>query len=375
MVVNEIEAIIPRILARGLLVLRRYAMMAQLVNRDYDSDAAKKGDTVDVDVPSPAEVKAVVPSNISPEPTGHTWKSIPIRMDEWVSSDFGLTDKERNRMLVDEKFLPKQANSAVTALVEYIDTFLLGFYKYANRWVGVPGKLAFDGSMDNAIDAQSYLKDAKIPINSNCYMVVNPANEGSALKNKELLGYDMSGDMDAIRNATITRKVGFFWAVNQGVIRHVSQAAGNAKVAANTPAGSTTIVGDKDLKAVEGDLFTLAGDTTQYVVRDYVVATKTATIYPALSKDAAVNAGFTFVGSHTNNLAFHPDAIVLATRPLTQDGNGISGNIVRSMTDPMTGLSLRIEVSRQHKQTKYDYDILFGGASIRPEFMVRVISK
>jgi hypothetical protein len=42
------------------------------------------------------------------------------------------------------------------------------------------------------------------------------------------------------------------------------------------------------------------------------------------------------------------------------------------MTDPMTGLTMRMEVSRQNKQERFDVDVLFGAKTIRPQLAVRV---
>ena len=56
----------PKILARGLLALREQATMPRVVNLDYSSEAASKGDTIDVPIPSAITVAAVSPSNTPP---------------------------------------------------------------------------------------------------------------------------------------------------------------------------------------------------------------------------------------------------------------------------------------------------------------------
>ena len=50
------DAVAPRILAQGLLVLRENAVMPRLVNRDYESDAKMKGQVVDVPLPGSSQV-------------------------------------------------------------------------------------------------------------------------------------------------------------------------------------------------------------------------------------------------------------------------------------------------------------------------------
>jgi hypothetical protein len=43
-----------------------------------------------------------------------------------------------------------------------------------------------------------------------------------------------------------------------------------------------------------------------------------------------------------------------------------------SMTDPQTGITLRLEVSRQYKQVTWEFDILWGAKLVRPELATRI---
>ena len=59
---NTLTAVIPRILAQGLLALRGATIMPRLVNTDYGQDAKQKGSTVDVPIPSAVAAQAVSPA-------------------------------------------------------------------------------------------------------------------------------------------------------------------------------------------------------------------------------------------------------------------------------------------------------------------------
>ena len=94
-------------------------------------------------------------------------------------------------------------------------------------------------------------------------------------------------------------------------------------------------------------------------------------IYPGLARPTTGSEAVTVSGSHVMNLAFHRDAIAFATRPLMDSANGL-GNLIQSAVDPVSGLSLRLEVSREHKRTRFSYDILYGADVVRREFGCRI---
>ena len=102
--------------------------------------------------------------------------------------------------------------------------------------------------------------------------------------------------------------------------------------------------------------------------------TLTLAIYPGLRQAYASGATITLatVGTaaasevYVPNLVFHRDAFAFASRPLV--GISGNGNTIQSQVDPVTGIALRLEVSRQYKQTTFSYDVLYGCNVVRPEY-------
>ena len=125
-----------------------------------------------------------------------------------------------------------------------------------------------------------------------------------------------------------------------------------------------------------GDVFSVAGDSQTYVV---VTAGALATndqditlFQPAAKVAWANDAAVTLRASHVINLGFHRDAFAFANAPFDDPALRGLGAIVESAVDPVSGLTLRLEVSREHKRTRFSYDILFGCALVRPELAVRL---
>ena len=125
---------------------------------------------------------------------------------------------------------------------------------------------------------------------------------------------------------------------------------------------------------VAGDLFTFAGGSEHYAVAS---ATATnITFAPALTRTVADNAELAFVPSHTVNLAWIPEGIAFVSRPpLDAFAECNPESRVLSRVDEMSGIALRLKVARQYWQTKWSFDILFGGAILQPEFVCRVMGE
>jgi len=127
--------------------------------------------------------------------------------------------------------------------------------------------------------------------------------------------------------------------------------------------------------ALIGDIFTIAGDTQPYVVTANCAGGAVPILFsPGLKIATAGGEAITFVGAASgvfdHDLAFHRDAFAFVSRPLA-DEDGL-GNIIESVIDPVSGIALRLEVSREHKRTRYSFDILYGFATVRQEMAVRI---
>ena len=149
------------------------------------------------------------------------------------------------------------------------------------------------------------------------------------------------------------------------------------RIVLNPEAGAQVVSLAKATNAAglkEGDILTIAGDAQTYVVTEAVslaVGNTAVKIYPGLARLTTGSEAVTVSGSHVMNLAFHRDAIAFATRPLMDPANGL-GNLIQSAVDPVSGLSLRLEVSREHKRTRFSYDILYGADVVRRELGCRI---
>ena len=307
---NDLSKVVDKLLAQGLLALRGTCVMPRLVNSDYSNLAAPQGASIVGPGPSAIKAQAVTPGATSQDTGDISPVSATIKLDRWMEAPFYLTDKDL--MEANRGVIPMQASEAVKAIANDVNATLLGLGRKFYGMVGTPGTTPFSTVVD-ATNARKVLNRQLAPVNDR-RIVLDPDAEAAALGLSGFADVSKSGDARPIIDGTIGRKYGFDWAMDQQV-----------------PSFEASVM-------TEG----------------------------ALTVNGANEAGAQVV-----SLAFHRDAIAFATRPLMDSANGL-GNLTQSAVDPVSGLSLRLEVSREHKRTRFSYDILYGADVVRRELGCRI---
>lgn len=380
---NNIDDIMPKILARGLLTLRKRLVMPTLVNRDYSADAAKKGNTVNVPLPPVVVARDVAPGHVPVAAPDLTWDSVPIALSNWKEAPIAMNDKEQLEVIDDAVMMA--VDSAVNSLAEAVNESIFSKYKKVYGFVGTAGTTPFSTNYADASAARKVLNRQKASL-ADRRMVIDPDAEENAINLSQFADSSFAAGGGVILDGDIGRKVGFDWFMDQQIPIHTSTAlsAGAATVngvhavnAGSTDNGRTgTVSIAKATNAaplVAGDIISFAGDEQTYTVLADVtlaVGNTTVQISPALQTAKAGGEAMALKATHTVNLAFTPHAFALAVRTLPQPQ--APGSKVLTMVDAQTGLPLRLEVSRQHKQDNWSFDILWGADLVRPELACRV---
>lgn len=406
---NLLAAVIPKLLAQGLLALRQAAFMPQIVNHSYEVLAGQKGSSIDVPIPSAIPATDVVPAITAPTATDMGPTSVSIPMSSWKEAAFYLNDQQMLQAM--NGIIPMQASEAIKSLANLVNSDLL---KLGIKFYGVEGTAGTtpfspasqsqtSGNLTDTRDATNLglvLNTQLAPFDDR-HVVMDPFAQANALNIRAFQDTSWSGDPAAIRDGKLNSKLGFQWWMHQLVQTFVTGSAATITLATNAAlgdgnayvnggiqtAGSTPNGTAINLKAAsgstlnEGDILTFAGDTQTYVVTANVTGLNGSTttpvyIYPGLQVAqpgaTATPVAVTKLATHKMNLAFHRDAIAFATRPLESTPNGL-GVITESVVDEQSGLSLRLEITRQYKQLRFSYDILYGCAVVRRELGARML--
>lgn len=377
---NTLDNIMPKILANGLAVLREQVIMPQIVNGDYSAEAARKGTTIDVPIPAAKTASDVTPAPTYSSASNTTPGIVQISLNNWKHADFFLTDKDQAEIERNAHFMPMEAGEAIRALANAVNQDLHQEYAGVYGYVGTADTTPFASTVTAATDARKVLNQQLAPRDMR-RAVVNYDAEANILALSQFSDFDKINESAPRIEGIMGRKYGFDWYADDHVLTHTagSLAATGAVVGTTAAVGASTLA-VKSASAVgnvvAGDIFTIAGDSQTYVVQATVSAiasgaNKNLSIDPPLKVIASAAAAITFKASHVVNIAFHRNAFAFANRPLMSDSEGL-GSRIMSMTDPVSGITLRLEVSRQYKQTTWDFDILWGAKLVRPALATRI---
>lgn len=377
---NVLTAVTPRLLASGLMALRQNAVMPRLVNSSYSTMAGQQGSTIDVPIPAAIAAQAVSPAATPPSTAAVTPAYVAIPMDQWYEAPFFLDDQDLMKVM--NGFFPLQASEAVKALANNVDLYLHSLTKNFYGYIGTAGTTPFASNTNDITNARKVLHNQLAPVNDR-RLVLNPDAEANALALQAFQNTQWRGDTDGIREGMLGRKFGFDIDISQNYYSHTAGTAAAATVTliSNSAAGVSSVtlkVASGTATLVVGDIISFANHSQTYVVTAAATLDTTGVVVSiAPTLQVATNGSGTPVAvtvraSHVVNPVFHRDAIAFATRPLSGANTQGLGVITQSVVDEVSGLTLRLEITREHKRNRFAYDILYGGAVIRRELGARL---
>ena len=371
---NTLTSLIPKILARSMPVLRERCVMPRLVYADFGTEARKFGSTIDIEIPSALTVSDVTPAETHPAPQASAPTVAQVSLSYWRKANFHLSDQDMTKIDTQNQFLPGQLDEAIRAIANDVNTKIMAEYKEVYGWVGTAGTTPFGSGVGitSATDCITILNSQMAPISPR-YGVLDWTGYSAALALSEFRDAEKRGSATTQTTGEIGFVTGINWYGDDAVPYHTKGTLSNGTGMAAKVNDATRAIGDATVDIdetslsgtlVDGDIFTVAGDNQTYVVTNGTLTASGNAIagvaYSPAAKVAWANdAVVTFKGSYRANLIFHRDAFAFANRPLADDG--LLGNPnIQTMADPVTGMTVRLEVIREHKQTVWELDILYG---------------
>lgn len=361
----------------ALLQLEKSLGMAGRVHRGYEQERNSfgRGETINIRRPSTFSAEDA-PSTAQDLNTD----TVALTLSHWREVKFKLTDKELG--FTGERIINDHIRPAAYALADDVDQKLVALYKdipWFSTLNATPGSVVTDITAPRKV-----LFDNSVPMNDLHYMV-DGAMEQGLLSNSAFAQWQGSGQegVNTQMRGAMGMRYGFELFANQNVTSHTKGTASTGALLVNgtTALGATTINVDAVSVTgtlVPGDTFVIAGNTQRYAITNTTTAATNAftgvTFTPSLVAQAADGASVTVTLQSTDaeNMAFHRNAFALAIAPLPEMGNELGANVA-TVTDPVTGLSIRARVYYvgNSSEVHVALDILYGVKTLDPNLAVR----
>jgi hypothetical protein len=247
------------------------------------------------------------------------------------------------------------------------------------------------------------LRNNNVPMDDNIHYLIDSGMEAAFLDLGIFHEARITGDgnnTQALMNGSLGKRFGVEVFASQNADVDVSamtstvtkndesgDAVGAVNLIAGYAANDTTTMLVDTLSLVEtlqiGDTFTLAGDTTTYILTANTTLSSGAgsiTFFPALRTNVVDDQVITFdfldatqEAAHVRNLMFHKNAFALAFAPLPKTGDG-RGAEIATVTDEISGLSVRARMwyDGGTATNLIAFDALYGAAVLDGQLATRV---
>jgi hypothetical protein len=369
--------ITPSIVAReALMILENNLVAANLFHRGHTSDftGAKVGDTITVRGPAAFTAQEFTTTTTTQDITE---SSVSLQLEKHFDVTVGVTSKEWTLSL--DAFRQRVINPAMAAIAQKVDAYVLGKAIRIPHLSGTAGDPP--DSLADLVAIDKELNDQKVPT-ANRIAIINSQAKNDILANvTQVLQADQRGDGgNALTRAQIGNILGISWYMDQNVQSYTAGSLTGSPLinSASVAVGDTTVAMDAgtltgDIN--EGDIFTVAGDTQEYVVTADATASGNAlasvAFYPAAKVAWADNAAVTFTqSSHAMNIAGDPRGLTLAVVPLELPAGAARAEYI---ADRGLGIRVVYDYSASTKTDTISFDVLCGAAIQDGELLNRVM--
>jgi hypothetical protein len=390
---NTYTDLLPRLWAMVATTVRQNSVMPRLVANFSDSIAGTPGSTIQIPDQVVGTTRAVVHNISAVDPSNLTLTTTPLALNNWREAPFVIDDQMAAEIV--DGTVPRVLRAHAVALAEYIDSQIMALYTGVYN-TGAPADITTDTTVVSAFtvnatnnptglralaEAGNLLDQWGAP-RQDRRVVLSPYDTWAAQILGQFLAADQRGDQGGIIDGEIGRKIGMDWWMDQAIPTHTSgtlaDTAAQTLICPTAAIGVTaiTFVGTitTALTLAVGDIFKFSNHNQTYVNNTLVTSTTNSLVVssfsPPLKVAVSASNSAQVLLSHKVNLVFHPDAIAFASRPLAGIG---AGNYAQAF-DEVSGLNLRVEIYRQHRQDYIAVDSLFGAKLRDGKLISRIAS-
>ena len=377
---NILTNLIPDLYEGLDVVSRELVGFVPSVARNSNAERAAVGESVIVPISVPTAAGNTTPAMSVPEPSDFSTDTTAIVITKSRNVSFGLTGEEYRGLqngVGANSVLQGNIQQAIRTLCNEIEEDVAVEAANGSGAVyGTAGTTPFASNLGDAAEIRKVLDDAGAPAGERS-LVINTAAGVNLRKLTQLTNVNQAGTAMTLRQGELLDLFGL----------SVKESAGIKEIAKGTATGLTVKTATKgatelEAKAVTsgslnvGDVITLAGDSTKYIVTaipQSLAANAKFSIRPALAANAADGTAVTVAGNSSRNVAFTRSAIQLVTRaPALPAGNDSAVDSMM-LTDPRSGLSFEVRVYAGYRKMRMEVACAWGVKTIKPEHVATML--
>ena len=364
---------ISKIAREALFLLESNMVASSLFYRDYQMEympGLSKDNTIQIRRPTNATITQYNGSSVTP--TDITETKVDLTLERHFDANIRITAREMTLGI--EDFSQQVLEPYMLAMAEEIDTYALSKLRDFPNVAPNAAPGALPSTTANVAQIRKVANNLRVPV-ANRMAVVDPDYEAALLSIDSFVEADKVGDDGtALREASIGRKFGFNWFMDQNVdsTSFTSGTMTSFVVNGAVSAGGNSIAFDGASAAaatlVEGDILQVAGYPENLVVNAGVTASASAgtvTIKEQLRFDLADNAAVTVYNGGSSRFSrgaiFHPNGIALAVVPLALPQGAGAADYIQ---DRGFGIRAVYDYDRNLKSDILSLDILVGAGVI-----------
>lgn len=377
---NTLNAIMPSIYAGLDIVSREMIGIIPAVQRNSTLERAAVGQTVTIPVVPPATGGNITPGSVPPDDGDAIIGTQTVVIDKSKYSPVRWNGEEQlalgpagtyNTILAD------QFAQAMRWLANQIEVDGgIAAKNGASRAYGTAGQAPFGtaGDLTDFAGINKILDENGAPQFNRRMILGSAARYNLEGKQSVLFKANEAATTDLLRRRILTEVMGFGIGYSLGIPTHVKGTGTGYAVG-----GSPEPIGDQIIAVtggtpgatgvVKGDVVTFAGDTNKYVVGTplTLAAGNLGLNAPGLMATAAGGALITVGANYTANVAFTPNALVLAARAPALPSGGDSADDRTFVTDPVSGLSFEVSLYREYRRIRYEVAMAWGWGVVKEE--------
>lgn len=377
---NTLTALAPTLFSAAKRVAAEPFGAIDAIDASFDDKSVAKGDTVDVPVAPTRDAKDFTPgaqSNTGDDATGSTTQ---VQITKSRKVDWHLTGEQERSLEnggINQDWVQQLISQGMRTLRNEAEADAVAAIKVgASRAYGTAGTTPFASDLKALTNARKILQDNGAPL-ADLQFVAN-SDSGLNLRNLGIIAQaDQAGSEEERRSGRLLRQYGFAIRESGGIAEHTAGTANGASPEYLINQSGGYAIGAQDLTLdtgsgtiLAGDVVTIAGDASKYVVNDALASNVIGLGRPGLLAAAADDSAVTVGDAYTPNFAFERSAVVGIMRPPVMPANPTIEQMLISDQFGMTYLMLDI---KQYGQRTWELHLAWGFKAVNGEFIATVL--